>query len=176
MISRAFFVAVLTTSLVATAPAGHVSSLQGRAMVDQGSGFTPVTIGTELRAGNRLLVSRGSTAQVSFDEGCEITIGAGEILTVAKDNPCEGLTLGRMGNRPHGWDASLSQADELKWTEIGMIVGGVAIAAVVIIGASQAGGNNDDKRNRQALKPAPKRWGGGGPSIALFEVRPQATQ
>jgi len=65
------------------APAAKLSSMDGPILVNQGTGFSPVTEATVLRVGDRLLSLRGAHAHLIYANGCMVSLKANAMITVA---------------------------------------------------------------------------------------------
>ena len=130
MVFRVVLTALIVVSGAAAANAAVISSIDGRASANRGFGFKAVNVGSQLQAGDRVLVAQGSSATVSFYEDCEITVYAGETYRIPEDPQCE----------PAGYVApeGLSQAALL-----GISLAGAG--AIIGIGAwiALASGDND---------------------------------
>ena len=89
MVFRVVLTALIVVSGAAAANAAVISSIDGRASANRGFGFKAVNVGSQLQAGDRVLVAQGSSATVSFYEDCEITVYAGETYRIPEDPQCQ---------------------------------------------------------------------------------------
>lgn len=66
----------------------QMQSIQGKVLVNQGSGFIAATDGVLLKPGDKILVGKEASAIVTYENGCEVSISEPKVLTVAKSVPC----------------------------------------------------------------------------------------
>ena len=123
-------IALTLVSYAVGAHAAEITALSGQASASKGYGFKAIAVGTQLQAGDQVLVSKDSETTISFYEDCEITVYAGETYRIPEDPQCE----------PAGYVApeGLSQAALL-----GISLAGAG--AIIGIGAwiALASGDND---------------------------------
>ena len=72
----------------------QVNAFKGSVAVDQGGRIVPVTSGTNLSAGDKIVSMDGSAAQIKFADGCVIDVKASSMATVGEQSPCaaQGMT------------------------------------------------------------------------------------
>ena len=87
MVFRVVLATLVVMSWAAAANAAVISSADGAVTVNQGYGFKPVSVGSEVYAGQRVLVRSGS-ATITFYDDCEITVYAGNTYRVPDDPEC----------------------------------------------------------------------------------------
>ena len=146
MFSRAAFFAFASLGFATTAQAGVVTTLEGNASVNRGQGYVPVALGTQLKAGDRLLVGRSSQAKISFSQDCTITLSEGQIVTVSATSPCSDSRIsqsdfsGRSGvfSSPSGY--GFQNDEHRKVVAFGLLTAGVVGATIYV--ATQTGGND----------------------------------
>jgi hypothetical protein len=80
-----FVIGALITAPVFAAgdPAARLAAVDGLVLVNQGAGFTPVTNGAVLHAGDRLLSLKGAHARLIYANGCAVSLNANAMVTVA---------------------------------------------------------------------------------------------
>jgi hypothetical protein len=84
-------VALATVGLMlagqAVAAEAQISSINGSVVASQNGQFSPASESMALSTGDRLIAREGS-AQVSFADGCVVTLKANSMLTVDAASPC----------------------------------------------------------------------------------------
>lgn len=92
MVRKAFFIVALAGLMYSSALAevnfAQVTSFQGKVLVNQGQGFSLVTNGLTLKPGDKILISKKSSAVVAYANGCQVSISEPTVLTLAKTAPC----------------------------------------------------------------------------------------
>src|ERR1700734_2668864 len=61
---------------------------QGNLSINQGQGFKPVNNRIDANVGDSVMVAPGGTATVVYDDGCQVSVGAGAVTTIAPLSPC----------------------------------------------------------------------------------------
>jgi hypothetical protein len=79
----AFAFLVSTISWAATLEAG-----QGDLTINQGQGFQPVNGRVDANVGDSVMVSPGGAATLSYDDGCQVPVQSGSVVTIAPLSPC----------------------------------------------------------------------------------------
>ncbi len=87
MVFRFVLATLVVMSCTVAANAAVISSADGGVTVNRGYGFKSVSVGSEVFAGQRVLVRSGS-ATITFYENCEITVYAGNTYRVPEDPEC----------------------------------------------------------------------------------------
>lgn len=125
---KAFAAAAALVALAGTHAVAEtrVAAVKGSVLVNKGVGYTPVSRTASVKPGDRLMVNPGSTATITFSDGCSVPVKAGSVFTVGKTSPCN-------------FKAQLGGASMLPLLAIG---GQLALGAVGIAVAEQA--NKDD--------------------------------
>lgn len=95
MIRRIAVAATIGLLFTSSAMAGEIrlGGVQGSVLVNQNGRFVPVTAGTTLRAGDRIMAMDGS-ASVTYADGCKVNVGARSMATVGTTSPCAGGSSG----------------------------------------------------------------------------------
>lgn len=65
----------------------RLSSVSGSVMVNQNGRFAPAARGAALRTGDRIVATDGA-ASLTYADGCNVTISARSMATVAAVSPC----------------------------------------------------------------------------------------
>ncbi len=93
MVRKSISIAVITALLASNAEAALLTNVQGTVTVNHGEGFVPVgPAGTTalLAPGDRVRAGTGS-ADIVYDNGCTVTLGAGQMVAVLYAAPdCNG--------------------------------------------------------------------------------------
>jgi LPXTG-motif cell wall-anchored protein len=94
-----------SVACVSVADAATVGSIQGEVSVNRGDGFRRVTGSSSAKTGDSVMVGSGSSAQVSYEDGCVVNVNPGAVYTVTQTSPCAsganetpqtGITTGQM--------------------------------------------------------------------------------
>lgn len=119
----AVFSAVLLMFPAATmARAATLEAIQGEVLVNRGGGYRFVSGTVELKPGDMVIANGGGAAQLSYGDGCSVSIQAGSVATVAEQSPCPTQTnTGTQGLSP----GTLA---------VGAAVVGGAVGAAVLLG------------------------------------------
>lgn len=80
------FAAVGTAALAQSA---QVSAPQGSVYANRGGQMIAVRQGSALQAGDRVVAANG-TARILYADGCNVTVAARSMVTVAANSPCAG--------------------------------------------------------------------------------------
>ena len=73
----------------AAANFAEIGSIQGKVLVNQGSGFVALSDGASLKAGDRVMVGKDSGAVIAYANGCSVAVNESKVLTIAKVAPCK---------------------------------------------------------------------------------------
>jgi hypothetical protein len=65
-----------------------ISSSAGKVLVNKGKGFAPASGMLSLNVGDSVMVGKGSSAVISYNEGCSVNAAASSVLTVSETAPC----------------------------------------------------------------------------------------
>jgi hypothetical protein len=76
----------------------QLSGISGNVLVDRGDGFVPATGTTELRPGNRILVSGKGGALLTYGPGCSVSLAADSLTTFTGEESCAVGTQGTTTN------------------------------------------------------------------------------
>jgi hypothetical protein len=75
----------LTTSV---AEAAKVASVEGKAQVSQGSGFSPLVSGATVNVGDKITVAAGGSVVIILDNGCPAMVKPGTVFAVPAAKSC----------------------------------------------------------------------------------------
>ncbi|KFN45089.1 hypothetical protein [Arenimonas oryziterrae] len=124
------FVALILASLMAgTAAAETVataSSVNGSVMVNQGDKFLPLSAGQPLSPGDRIMVADKSSAIVTYNDGCPLSISAETMVTLPSTSTCAGGIAQTQRIAPTNTGAvGTPYPPETDWTAFWIVVGPV---------------------------------------------------
>lgn len=109
--------------------AATVSGPSGAVLVNQGSGFVPLTKDAEVAPGGQVMVKSGSVAMITYGSNCSIKVGSGRVWTIQEASPCTNgageIDLTNRMNQDGGGGGGAGTA---------LLVGGVAIGGGLLIG------------------------------------------
>lgn len=71
------------------AETARVGAVSGSVMVNQNGRFAPATRGAVLQTGDRVMATNGAASLV-YSDGCNVTVSAKSMATVAAVSPCAG--------------------------------------------------------------------------------------
>lgn len=94
--------------------AATVNNLGGQVLVNRGGGFRPVLGASEAGPGAQVVANPGGLGNVTYPDGCTVTVNPGEVYTIAPASPC---ATGNTGINGYA---------------VGALVVGGAIAGIVI--------------------------------------------
>ena len=84
---------LFSTTTLANEPTATVNAITGSVMVNQGKQFVPVQSGQALVAGDRVMVMQDAGAALRFNDGCDVRLEGGTIVTVPTMSTCAGGQL-----------------------------------------------------------------------------------
>jgi hypothetical protein len=119
-----------STSIAGAAGLAEITSSSGKVLVNQGSGFAPVSGMISLKSGDAVMVGDGAQAQISYAAGCTVTAEASSVVTISDVAPCAaGETVGTAG-------AVFVQPT----ADYSPVVGGLPLLPLLLIGGAVVGG------------------------------------
>jgi hypothetical protein len=65
-----------------------ISSSAGKVLVNKGKGFAPASGMLALNVGDTVMVGKGASAVISYNEGCSVNAAASSLVTVSETAPC----------------------------------------------------------------------------------------
>ena len=92
MIRISAFIAasLLAGSAFAVDSVGTLSSQEGTVLVNQGEEFITADANQALKAGDRVMLMEGATAEITFADGCALPLEAGSLVDIPAVSPCAG--------------------------------------------------------------------------------------
>lgn len=72
-----------------SAQAATVMPEKGQVLLNQGDGYKLVTQPTEAAPGHLVIANPGSSARITFQDGCLISVQPGSVFTVTAQSPCQ---------------------------------------------------------------------------------------
>lgn len=84
----ALVVSIVTIASPLAADAATLANINGNVLVDNGAGFKPASLTQSLPVGSRVTTQQGSSATISFDDFCTVTVLPGKIYVVPAQSPC----------------------------------------------------------------------------------------
>ncbi len=70
------------------ADAATLADIQGRVLVNSGSGYQAVSGSLELKPGDLVMAGLGGGATLSFEDGCVSAVGPGAVVAISQHSPC----------------------------------------------------------------------------------------
>ncbi len=95
--------------------AANVANIQGQTLLNTGAGFKQLVGATEAGPGAKVMANPGGQGQITYSDGCTVTVNPGQVYTIAPVSPC--AQAGTNTGSPYA---------------IGAAVIGGAVAAVII--------------------------------------------
>lgn len=103
---------------------------QGNVMVSSGDEFATAPTGTQVEAGNRLMLAEGASARVIYDNGCDVTYDEAGVYTIRSN--CTPVAVANTGT---------------DWGAAGIIAGTAVVGAALL--------SNMDETESSPDVPAP---------------------
>lgn len=116
----------------AFAQGAKVSSAQGAVFANRAGQMTPVKAGSVLQSGDRIVATSGA-AKITYSDGCNVSVTARTMVTVAEASPCVGgsSSLIRVQDGEDGYGGPVGQGwDFWTWATFGVITVGVTAAVL----------------------------------------------
>jgi hypothetical protein len=81
---------VVACALLATSQAfaANVSNIQGQTLLNTGKGFKQLLGSVEAAPGSKVMANPGGQGQVTYPDGCTVTVNPGQVYTIAPVSPC----------------------------------------------------------------------------------------
>ena len=130
-------VGLLLSSPAMAAETARLGAVSGSVMVNQNGRFAPAARGTVLQTGDRVMATNGSASLV-YSDGCNVSIAAKSMATVAAVSPCAGgssnvvkvSTATRADDDDRGAYGYGDDYDFWLWLTYGVVTAAVVGAAV----------------------------------------------
>ena len=92
MIRISAFIAasLFAASAFAADSVATLSSQEGTVLVNQGEEFTTANANQALKAGDRVMLMEGASAEITFADGCALPLLAGSLVDIPAVSPCAG--------------------------------------------------------------------------------------
>jgi hypothetical protein len=65
-----------------------ISGSSGAVLINEGSGFVPLTGAAELAPGARVMVNPGQVATITYSDSCSVKVGSDRVWTIQSAAPC----------------------------------------------------------------------------------------
>ncbi|MGQ0800772.1 MAG: hypothetical protein ACT4NL_11750 [Pseudomarimonas sp.] len=115
-----------------------LAEVDGSILVNSGEEFVAGVNGEVLMKGSRVMAMEGSTALLKYDDGCDVKVESGTVVTLSDGSPCAGWLLTVEAVAPGGLAIGAK----------GAVVAGVSpwvyVPAVVVAGVLIAEELDDD--------------------------------
>lgn len=109
------------------------TSVNGPVQVNTGNQFQNLQEGQALKSGDRVMAMGTGTATIHFDDGCDLKVEPGTMVTVPDKSPCAGGMVTRQTVNP-GNGAAVGSSGNYSgvdwrgfWTVAGVVIVGDAI-------------------------------------------------
>lgn len=147
------YVALATVGLVALAgqvaaaetAVAQLSAVKGSVMVSQGAAFAKAGAAASLKAGDRVVASGDSSAQLHYADGCVVNLAAQSVVTVGAKSPCA----------PTGLVSSGQPMQEFLEGETGKYLGYILMGAIVIGGGAAVANDSTNSGTQGGRVPSP---------------------
>lgn len=111
------------------ATAAQLSAVKGSVMVSQGAAFAKAGAGAALKAGDRVVASDNSSAELRYADGCVVTLAPQAVATVGAKSPCA--------------DTGLVRASQsMQFNDAGALLPTVVVGAIIVFGIMQITDND----------------------------------
>jgi hypothetical protein len=84
----AVFSAAWLFATISTAQAATVTVIQGEALLSHGNGYEAIRGASNLVPGDTVVAKPGSSAKITFSNGCTVFLGMGMVFSVPAEPPC----------------------------------------------------------------------------------------
>lgn len=138
-----FTVSLLCCALVTVAhgaeqgSAATLQDINGKVLMNKGSGLISGKVGTDLRDGDRVVTLDKSGARIVFNDGCTVTLQENEIFVIDLGLGCKAL--------PITSTPAAAPVAGLSATQ-GLLIGAAVVGGAVIIGNASSNSNKNDNR------------------------------
>lgn len=114
------------------ASVAQISVVKGSVMVNQGGAYSKASANTALKAGSRLVAGDKSAAQISYADGCVVTLAPNAMATISDRSPCAGQA------------GLVNSAKPMQFDDAGTLIPLVIVGAIVIAGIITVADGSDD--------------------------------
>ena len=105
----------------------QLSAVKGSVMVNQNGSYSKAGANAALKAGSKVVASASSSAQVSYADGCVVTVAANAMATIGEKSPCASQAGLVRASQP-------AQFEDAATLIPLVIVGAIVIAGLVVVG------------------------------------------
>lgn len=67
--------------------------IQGQTLLNRGNGFEQIQGQAQASAGAKVVANPGGQGQVTYEDGCTVTVNPGQIYTIQPASPCQSGAL-----------------------------------------------------------------------------------
>lgn len=100
----------------------QLGAVSGQVMLGQDGAYAKAGAGAALKAGDRLLATDGSSAELRYADGCVVNLLPGAMATVGAKSPCAAAGPGLVG-----------AAQPMQLTTAGLVWGIVGLTALILV-------------------------------------------
>lgn len=123
-----------------------VSQIKGIALVNQGSEYVNAQQGMALYEGDRLMAMEGGSADLTFVDGCKVSVPDNQVVTIGNSSSCAAGTLSQRAVGPY---LAAAPAANSGVPTAALVAGGVVGLAVIVAAVA----NSDDDDNDDPISP-----------------------
>ena len=136
-ISAFIAASLLAGSAFAVDSVGTLSSQEGTVLVNQGEEFITAADNQSLKAGDRVMLMEGASAEITFTDGCALPLVAGSLVDIPAVSPCAGglAKVQQMG-------PTYAQAPGDRVVRNGMLMEYIVFGGALVLVAVETTGDN----------------------------------
>lgn len=112
------------------ATAAQLGAVKGSVMVSHGAAFAKAGAGAALKAGDRIVASDNSSAELRYADGCVVNLAPQAMATVGAKSPCVGSGL-------------VGASQTMQFSEAGALLPLVVVTAILVFGAAEIADGGD---------------------------------
>ena len=114
-----------------------LSSQEGTVLVNQGEEFITAADNQSLKAGDRVMLMEGASAEITFTDGCALPLVAGSLVDIPAVSPCAGglAKVQQMG-------PTYAQAPGDRVVRNGMLMEYIVFGGALVLVAVETTGDN----------------------------------
>lgn len=136
-ISAFIAASLLAGSAIAADSVASLSSQEGTVLVNQGEEFITAADNQSLKAGDRVMLMEGASAEITFTDGCALPLVAGSLVDIPAVSPCAGglAKVQQMG-------PTYAQAPGDRVVRNGMLMEYIVFGGALVLVAVETTGDN----------------------------------
>ena len=136
-ISAFIAASLLAGSAIAADSVASLSSQEGTVLVNQGEEFITAADNQSLKAGDRVMLMEGASAEITFTDGCALPLVAGSLVDIPAVSPCAGglAKVQQMG-------PTYAQAPGDRVVRNGMLMEYIVFGCALVLVAVETTGDN----------------------------------